>query len=319
MAGQCFFRTFKMIKQDPIPALPTLDLPDNTTNECCADLALKVLAHATETDEYKNDVTSVVYWFDPVVNDVDLELWKLNAAGAYAKVDDLNDSSYGEFTAYGDFVNTDGEKFIGYQIDWREVLIAHGAGSYKVKWIASTSYGTSGNGFNIIGTDVTLIYCLSAFTAERANRTVRLEYYINSIMGDAFDPKRKKNFVGLDWYNSFRLPGYFNFSKPKHTEEYNEYFDRSRKFIKSEREDEYVLKLKQLPGFIEKILRNDFNQADQRFITDYNNNTPESIVKMEVNPAQGKYEVKYYEFKKTFCELVAGYNPTYNNNKKLRS
>lgn len=312
MAGNSGYQLFYLIPEDPAPAPPVLDLPDNSVNQCCGDDSLKVLADTASNDELRNDRKGFIYWFNPAVSDVVLELWKYDdAEGDYVLKDTLDDSTYGTELLYGDFVNSDGEKFVGYLLNWKDVLNAFGEGGYKVKRKITFSYGGTASYFSEK-------YCLKTYTDHRANRTVRLEYYVNSIMGDAFDSKKKKNFVGLNWYDSVRLSGYFNFSKPTYKEEYNQYQNNSQRFIESERTDEYELKLIKIQGFVEKIIRNDFNQADQRFITDYNNNTPESIVQLEVNRA-GKYDPKYYKLQKTFCDIEASYNPTFNNNKKLRN
>lgn len=316
MSGNAFYNTFKLIAKNPLQETPALDLPESTVKDCCEDFDFDVLADDTN-DETKNDINGFLWWFDPVVSTAALSLWKhdptqpgADSEGFY-QVALLNDSTYGTAYAYGFFTNDQGEKFVGYQIEWSKVLDEEGEGTYKVKCIVTLSYGGT-------GTIESYKYCLKTYTPSRADGTVRLEYYLSGVTGDVNDTTKIKDFGDLNWYNSMRLPGWFGFLQPTHKEEFIKYNSGELKFVESEQEEEYELQIKQRPMNVHRTIKTDFIQADQKFITDYNKNNVESIVRLQVN-LSGAYTIEYAKLRSKLAPAKAKFKPAFNNFRKLRN
>jgi len=310
MAGNVGFEIFKLIKENPIPEVPTLDLPANTLFSCCSDFSLKVLATTDTNDEYKNDRSSFIYWFDPVVSAAVLVLQRYQN-GDYEQVALLNDATYGTAYLYGFFTNVDGDKFVGYQLDWKEVLIAFGEGSYRVVCKITLSYGGTGE-------KASNEFCLKTYSPILADVTVRLEYYLNGITADIdFDYKRK-NFGELNWFNQLRLPGFFGYPSSEYETTTIMYNDGQQPFVEDNMVEEYNLMLKPLPYFVHNILKTDFMMADSAFVTDYNSRNNSTFVKKQVIKKSG-YAPKWSMLRAMLAPIELKFNPYFNNNKKFRN
>ena len=117
MAGNAFYQVFKVIATNPIPELVELPIPDNDLNQCCGDDSLTVLADLDNSSTYRNDRSSVVYWYSSAVASVLLKLQKYDeATETWTDSVTLTDDTYGTFLDFagGDFVNNSGETFSGH-------------------------------------------------------------------------------------------------------------------------------------------------------------------------------------------------------------
>lgn len=310
MAGNCGFRIFKLIAENPLPEIPVLNLPANTLFKCCGQQALKVLATTANNSEFENDVNGPVWWFDPVVSGAVLTLWKFSN-GAYSQVALLNDGTYGTAYLYGFFTNIEGEKFVGYQVEWKKVLTLLGEGSYIIKCNVTLSYGGGG----ILESNE---FCLKTYLPHRANGTIRLEYYLNSITADVdFDYKRK-NFGELNWYNSMRLPGVFGYPGYEYETVNTIYNNGEQPNVEDDMQTEYILNFKQLPFWAHNVLKTDFMMSEKMLVTDYNANNNSGFVKKRVIKKSG-WQPKWAILKSDIAPVELKFNPYFNNDKKLRN
>jgi len=307
--GEAIKQVFYMIPKNPLPTTPTIDLPASKLSDCCGDFSLKALADTGSSDQFKNDVSGFIWWFDPVIDTALLELYKFEN-GAWVKKDDLDSATYGTYYTYGFFTNDAGEKFVGYQLEWKEVLDAFDAGSYKVACLVTSA----------IGGDATLYsyeYCLKQYTPDAANGTILIEYNINHLMGISTNDLVKKDFGTLNWYNSLRVPGYFGFPSSQYEKDYVQYENGQRVWVSDEQEPEYTLKTKPIPAFLHDILRTDVVQADVVLITDYNSKNAASWVQKAVQCTSG-YEPDWKVLQSKLSKIELKFRQEYNNLKKLR-
>lgn len=309
--GECITQDFYLVPENPIPATTTLDIPASATRDCCGDFSLKVLADTTSGDQFKNDVSGFLWWFNSIVSDAVLKLYKFDdSVNNFVFLIDLDDNTYGTFYDYGFFINDEDEKFIGYQLEWKTVLTTHGPGGYKV--VCEPTLGIGGS-----GTLESPMYCLKQFTPERADKTVKIEYNLNHITGIASDDKKFKDFGELNWYNSLRLSGYFGFPNSKYTKEFIEYNNGQSVEVEDEQEPEYLLKLFPQPQFVHDIMRIDVMQGDTVLITDYNSKNPINYVQKSVI-GNSDYAPDWKKLQSKLATVEVKFKQAYNNLKKLR-
>jgi hypothetical protein len=309
--GECITEVFTLVAENPLREIPELDIPKSNIRDCCDAFSIKALADASTIDEFKNDKAGFLWWFDSFIISSNLILQKFNnTTKVFEDLIALTDDTYGTNYNYGFFENDNEEKFIGYKMEWRNVLMIHGAGGYRVKCTATTAIADT---LDIYSAN----YCLKQYTPERADITVRIEYYLNNITGISDNDKKIKDFGNLDWYNSFRLNGFFGFPSSTYQSEYVEYNNGQRQWVEDEQEVEYTLKLKQTPSFIHETMRTDVLQADRIFITDYNSNNPLKFVKKQVIK-NGEYSPDWKRLQTKLAGVEVKFKQEYNNLKKLR-
>ncbi len=309
MDGTVIKDTFLLIPKDPAASTSTIDSVSNKLKDCCGAFSLKALADISSSDEFKNDKAGILFWFDPIISSATMELLKWNGS-EYEHEDDLNNDDYGTFYDYGFFINNSGEKFIGYQIEWRKVLTEFGEGSYKIRCsVVSSLAGNSDYDSQE--------YCLKQYSTFRAEGTVRTEYYMSGIYGFIDNDEKIKDFGSLNWYNSFRLPGFFGFPTTPFKTEYVAYNNGQRLFVEDDQEPEYILKLKPVSYFIHETMRIDILMADKILITDYNSKNPGSFIKKSVQKA-GEYSPTWNKLKSKLAGVEIKLRQEFNNLKKFR-
>lgn len=306
--GYCLTQEFSLVAEDPDPTGTTLPVASSLLKDCCGANSLKVFADAANDDEFKTDTSSVMWWFSPFVDDATMELMKWNGTD-WEVATALNNDDYGTLTAYGDFVNNTGEKFVGYEINWALVMNAFDPGSYKVRLTISSPFGSS--------TMDSAEYCLSAFSDVRANGTIRIEYYLNGIMGDNSNDLKTRDFGDLNLYNSLRLPGYFGFPNSKYEKNYTIYDNGSRQWTKDEQEPEYIMQIKRVPAAIHNLMRTDVAQADVILVTDYNRNNAEQWIQKSVQLTSG-YPPDWKILRSKLAPVKLTFRAGINNLKKYR-
>lgn len=310
--GECIKDDFLFIADNPFPEVIAPDLPDRT-HDCCSYFKLKALASIADADPLKNDRKGFIWWFDPVITTVVMELEKADNSGTYSTLATLNTGTYGTFYAYGFFTNGFGEKFIGYQLEWRNVLTAHGPGMYRVKVNLTAAIGSPA----LTGFFYSYEYCLEHYTGETANGTVRIEYYISGRLGRMDTDKKQKDFGTLDWYDQIRLSGWFGFPKATYETEYTTRTDGSRKYVEDNQEPEYVMTLFNLPAFVHNLMRVDVMMADTVAVTDYNAENAETFVQKYVQKAS-EYSPNWHELQSKLASVNLKWRQEYNNYRKLR-
>lgn len=299
---------FKVIKDNPIDEIPTVITEKQI--DCCSDFVWRVFGKASDTNnELVNDKNGFIWDFDfDVINpsSVELELFKNNVYS-----DDLDDATFGTYYPYNFFKNNDNRAFVGYQINWGKVLNVKGAGIYKVKLTATTIFGSA----------ITLYsdsFCVKEYNESIADKTVRIEYYINGIIGDKNNDKKSTDYGTLNWYNSHRFDGYFMYEKSRYTTDYVRYENGQDEKVIDEGYEEFTLNLQPIPAFKHKILSVDILQADDVEITDYNSRNFDKYYKKSVQKIS-EYAPKMLPLKTKLAPVEIKFKPKYNNLKRFRS
>lgn len=294
--------------QPAIPTVLTPDLPEFTHFGCGCDFTLKALAD-NSGDPLKNDKAGFLWWFNDTINAAQLTLQKWSGS-AWVDVAVLVDNTYGTNYAFEFFTNEQGENFIGYQLEWALVLDAEGEGSYRVI-CATTDYLAATN------TLYSYEYCLKTYSPARANGTIRIEYYNNGVLGRSDVDEMFKDFGDLNWYNAFRLNGWFGFPKYQYEKTNIQYNNGQILNVTHEQTPRYELQLKMQPDFVHEALRIDAVMSDAILITDYNNYSPKNYVSKRVIH-DGNYEPDWNKGRNKLADVKLDFLQEVNLLKKYR-
>ena len=308
MASECIKQNFYFVPNNIIPSQDTPTLLNIKDKECCFEL--KVFGNTLTSDFLQNDKNGFLFWFKKdLISTIDLSLEKL-VNDNWLTVTGLSNNSYGTFYPWLFFVNDSDEGFIGYQIEWRNVLINFDEGAYRVKCSVTTVLGSSFS-------TTSLEYCLEKYSAFRAEGTVRIEYNISGVSGDKNNDKIKKDFGNLFWYNSIRLKGYFGFPEDTYEQDYVLYNNGQRAYVTDEQEPEFILHLKHMPAYVHDIMSVDVLRADQILISDYNARNAQRWVQKAVQKPN-EYKPVWKHMKNKQAPVTIRLRQEYNNLKKTR-
>lgn len=264
--GQAIKQRVYLIKTNPITDDP-LEFERRELN-CC--VPLRVLAESVFTNELFNDISSPLFFWGAGFSTANLILQeKINGSWTDAKT--LNVSTWGTPYAFGFFTNIYGENAIGYELNWKDVLnhVDLGEGNYRFK-----SVGTLLIGGGTV-TKYSFEYCLSTYTAERADDTVRIDWWMSGNFGDPENDQLKKDYGTLNWHNSMRLPGaVFGFDGSTYEKNYVKYQNGKQVWLQDSQVEEYVLKMGRYDQALHKYIKTEIFQSDEIKITDYNINNP---------------------------------------------
>lgn len=262
------------------PQQPNMVLPTSTLNDCCGDFSFKVLATEANADEFQNDKSGIIFYFGKTITAATLHLEKFEN-GTFVNKKNLTNNDMGTFFAFNFFQNTLKEKFIAYILEWKKVLTAYGEGSYRVK--ANCSAGDM----------YTREFCLKKYTASRAEGTVRVEYYLNDILGDPLNDSKYRDFGDLNFIQQFRFNGFFSYKKDTYEKTYVQYKNGNRIDTTSEQEPEYFLELITQPFFVHELIRLDAANAEYISVTDFNTNNITGFVNKKVQ-LTGEYAPDFH-------------------------
>jgi hypothetical protein len=307
MDGEAIFDIFFLIKETPGGG-QDIPVPRPRLRDCCSDFSLRVLADTEDSDQFKNDTNGFLWWFDDVIDAAALKLQKFQD-GEFADIAELNDDTFGKAFLYKFFTNSQGEKFVGYQIKWRNVLAEIGEGSYRVACETSSILGET----TLYSPD----YCLNKFTPERAEGTIKIEYYNSRQQGLSDNDEKFKDFGDLNWYDSMRLPGYFGFPSADYQKDYVKYQNGQQVWVQDEQEPEFLLKIRTAPYFVHEKMRTDVMQADRILITDYNSKNPGRFIQKKVQCTSG-YAPDWRKLKSRLAPVELTFKQEFNNLKKKR-
>jgi hypothetical protein len=298
-----------LIKDNPI--VEETEVITDKLLDCCSDYVWRVFGNTANTsDELKNDKNSFIWNFDNDVIDtaatIEITIWKNGSL-----LTDITDDSYGKLYAYDFFRNSDNRSFVGYLINWGIVLNTHGAGLYHLQLEVNTIFGSQ----IILKTDT---YCVKQYSEALADKTVRLEYYINGIIGDSKTDELTTDYGTINWYNSHRFDGYFSFEKSRFEKDYIRYENGLDEKVTDEQFPEYVLDLKPIPAPKHNILRTDILQADKILITDYNTRNFDKYYQKSVQVIS-EYAPNILYLKTKLAPVKLNFKPAINNLKRFRS
>lgn len=224
----------------------------------------KVFYHEDNSD-YKNDKTSLLYRKILSSDTISFFLLKNNE-----EIKEMNDNQVGIY--YNGF--TAQPNYVGYLIDWNKIYDNYGTGIYQIK----TSYSIAGNTGDIF----TNKYQLLRYSDEAANKTVRIETYMNgNIIGSEFD---FTDLIPGGWYQSVRINGKLTDKTP--VLEQDNYINSNYTIeqIQDKIITEYTLTARDIPVNIANELFYQNILSDRIFITDYNIFNHEIYRKLDLIP-----------------------------------
>jgi len=192
------------IQQGPTTIPPQIFIPDEERIDCdCCSLdktfIYPAVADINDSSPNKNDFCPVLFQTELAADEAEHILQKYNGT-AFIDIVTLG-PSYG--TPFNPGIFTDYPEFCGFKLEWRQVLINHGTGIYRIK---ST----------IISLGVTQVfyndpYCLKEYSIYAADKTVKFEWYGNGIVSYADDGFVELNYGNINWHQMIRLKGSFGY------------------------------------------------------------------------------------------------------------
>jgi hypothetical protein len=302
MNGEEIRDTFYVLKMAPPGDPVELDIPTATTRDC--PFCLSALASSSDSDPFKNDSRSFLFKFSELVTASTMTLQK-KVDGVYEDVATLEDDILGTYFPLSFIVDEKNRQYIGYLLDWRLVLLAHGTGFYRLETVETNIFGDY--------TQHSDEYCLLEYTPYRADGTVKIETTTSNLRGDINDPTDIVAF-GSGWYQSTRLCGMFGFDTSDYVEERTEYYNGQQKWVKDEQTVKYVLKLRPIPAELHNFVKTDILQADEIIVTDYNKNNPNRHIQQYVN-RNGNYEPAWKP-KTKLAGVEVNFKSAFNNLRK---
>lgn len=282
--GQAITEDFVLLLKNPDAVVPVLDIPE-TNRQCCFQLG--VLAEIDGTDDLKNDKSSKFFFFDEGYTGA-IMILKKQVNGEYENVVVLSDTAFGEYYPYGFATNSRGEKMMGYVLDWKLVLEAHGEGSYMIEALADTFTGGEKSFFSYE-------YCLLTYKPHRAEKTVRISFWQTGVMGNINDDAETIDFGDFTAFGQIRLPdSYFGNDTSNYEDSYVRYANGQQKWLTDSQDQFLELECRKLPAYLHDHLRSDILQADRILITDYNSRNPnKNLINKYVRRNSG-YEPRWH-------------------------
>ena len=226
-----------------------LDEDERGAKKCCEKVL--ALASTSDSDPFKNDYKTVYFKRNIPTDTCYFELYQNGV-----KVADLDNTTYGTFTDFGDIEGKEDWKI--FTLDFRKVLINLGAGDYYIKSLISQF------GQPALSND-SLCYQLREFTFKLANRTVRIESVQNGIMvGLDLD------FKGLELKDMIRVKGFFGNSTPKMTQDNIVNADNTVHQLNQDTFNEYNFSSEMINFFTSRELTTYHFKGFPMYISDYN-------------------------------------------------
>ena len=275
--GQAVKQDVKIIRSNPVGASP-LEF-ESTTQDCC--VILPVFAEEVLTNNYYNDNTSPLFFWNNAITTADLYLQK-KVNGSWTDVANLLLSTWGVPYAFGFFTNIYNEKAIGCAVQWKLVLndVSLGEGNYRIR---STGTLLIGGTFT---TKYSFEYCLKKYTPDRADNTVRISWWTNGQIGDPEDDRLKIDFGIINWFNQIRLPdAVFGYDTSTYEREFVRYQNGQQKWLQDIQVEEYLLKSGRYDNALHRFIKIMILQADEIKITDYSIDNPVNHQDRNVIPA----------------------------------
>lgn len=263
-SGEVIQAIFTLIPTDPSVVPTLLELPAPTSDyNCCYIIPVLAKPLGAGGDLF-NDQTGRLYRFNSQITSVTLFLQKDSGSG-FVDVKTLNNNDFGTFFPFA-FEILDGNKYIGYLIEWSKVLddADLGVGQYRLRIELTDIFTNVNNRFSCA-------YSLKVYTPFSADKTVRFDFFNNRLKGDDLDPSKVFNYGDLNWFDQMRLP---NSIFGENTSEYEQetilFGGGVSRNIENNQEPEYIFRLRRAPFFIHDYLKTTAFMADEILLTDYN-------------------------------------------------
>lgn len=276
-------------------------------------MVMPVLAETVHTNDLFNDQTSPIFFWGTGFSTATLILQKYES-GSWTDKETLNVNTWGTAYAYGFFENMNGDKAIGYALNWRDVLIDGdlGEGNYRFK-----SVGTKLIGGGTV-TKYSFEYCLKEYTVYRADETVRIDWWMSGNFGDVENDELKADYGNLNWYNSIRLPSaVFGFDISSSEKTFVKYQNGQQVWLTDSQVEEYKLKMGRYDQELHRFIKVQIMQSDRMRITDYNIQNPTRHQNRYVIMT-GNYEPEWQMWSMT-ANVEVTMQQMYQNHNKKRS
>ncbi len=235
-------------------SLPEIEVIDRGFNDCCYDHLVLADAEPSANKIERNDFKGNYFQRQTVIDTCDFVLIKVSDLSEYA----LNDATYGEFFNFGSF--TDSPNMTIYHLEWKKVLLALGAGKYRIR----KDYTVAG----LPQSEESYTFTLKPFTAENADKTFRFDIVMNGVL-----ERLGLNFKNTNFRHSLRSRGFFGNVNPEYIQDLVVYRNKSSNtptFF--HKKDVYVLQTELLPECITKEFANFMLFAPDKWLSDYNAN-----------------------------------------------
>lgn len=237
-------------------------------HEC--DFQVKVFAHlADTTDIYKNDFTAPLISLNNSQPNAKLFLEKQGACD-FTQIAQLNDDTYGyEFGTVDDpdiQFNGNRPDWIGYHIDWHNVLTIDGAGCYRIR-LEFDDFITGATSIEFSYT-----YDLKPYSDDLADGTSRYTYGIfGGVRGSQFKDDEIIDYGTVKWTRQIRVEGVFGYSDGQsYTSEYLREQSGAQKWLQDSSIETYQADLKGLPSSLHQEFKKVVLHADSIIVDDYN-------------------------------------------------
>jgi len=287
---------------DPrLPAFSKCDCREWTNDDCYIN---PVFASTSDSDLLKNDKNMFLLEYPFLFS------YQWGAALSVFSLEEFNGSTWITTAVlnnnlYGilyDFQSLCIKNWRGFQISWRNVLIAFGEGLYRFK-STSSLFGNS----SIL---VSEPFCLKEWSCSGTDVTVRWETVIaGGRLGSIVNDKRVFEFCcvqdGLNgaaqqispvtWNDQIRVYAFFGREKTEYERVQIEYQNGEVIQVRNEAIQKFEYESALQPKWVHDRLKAYALMADQLYVTDYNwNNSDYEIKKKGVVP-DGSYEPEYNE------------------------
>lgn len=238
--------------------------PDvDTIKECCYN-AIVLAETGASTDYEKNDFTGVFHQRQVPMETCDFVLVNVNTSAEYP----LASSALGTFKNFGSIPgNPDLKTFV---LEWKKVLIAHGAGTYTIV----KRVDVSGVQYEIADIN----YTLKQYTIARADKTIRLDAATNGFM-----QRIGVEFKNSGFTTSLRFGGFFGRRDPKFTQDNVIYGNYKKTQVSVIQSNNYQMQSDMLPSCMTTQIWDFILFANDIFVNDYNlNNHLRDFIKFPV-------------------------------------
>jgi len=209
---------------------------------CCDEKQL-VLAHPTETESYKNDITSAWIKLSGITDTITFSLTKNGVATSYTPIERrFVKESHSWYTT----------------IQWKDVLLSDGAGCYKLE----LQYSIGG----ISGSLIWGIYDLKQYSLSTAKYTARLRVKFN--LNQAIEGI---NFTDSNVEDTLRFNGFIGERQPNMEIDNLIYQDRTVRTVVRENLNTYQIKTDPYTNSIIDLMTDLYLLSENElFISDYN-------------------------------------------------
>lgn len=263
--GEAQTEVFTLIQSDPSNKTLITIAQEAAPSECC--FGLPAFAETVFTSEFNNDQHDVLTYWNQEFTGAVITLQRFEG-NVFVDVVDITDNTLGTFDAFGFFTTIFQENAIGFLVDWALVLAAEGKGRYRFKTTGTTFTSTTVD-------ELSLDFCLEEYNTFKAKTTVRIDWFLNSIIGDQDDDTKKKDYVTLNRFNQIRLPdSMFGNDKSDFETEYLQLDTGVQIWLSNKQVESYLLRTGLLPNEVHKLISVNILHADSIFITDYNTVNP---------------------------------------------